>query len=296
MRKKVFFVALLIFVSFLNIVCKNEIETKESSGNFLNFLSTLKLPNELEFCGERVPLENPIVRERSEREFYVNLQQPGQLILYLKRTTRFFPIFDSIFHKYSIPDDFKFLAVAESGLQNVRSPKEALGVWQFIPSTAREYGLIVNDTIDERLNIYKSTESACSYLRRAYDKFGSWFLAAASYNMGIAGLDNNINFQKVKNYFELFLNEETSRYIFRVIILKEILTNWEKYGLAINSQDFYPPYKTKQIFWSEGISNLTEWANKQGTNYFMVKLLNPWILKRSLPKPKNYYVIDIPAE
>lgn len=296
MNRKVFLIALLIFVSLLNILSKNEIETKEFSGNFLNFLSSLKLPDELEFCGERVPLENQIIRERAEREFYVNLQQPGQLILYLKRTTRFFPIFDSIFRKYSIPDDFKYLAVAESGLENVRSPKEALGVWQFIPSTARDYGLIVNDTIDERLNIYKSTESACRYLRRAYDKFGSWILAAASFNMGIASLVDNINFQGVKNYFELFLNQETSRYIFRVIILKEILINWDKYGFALNSYDFYPPYKTKQVKCSEGIPNLAEWANKQGTNYYMVKLLNPWILKRSLPKPKDYYVIDIPAE
>ncbi|MGQ9818964.1 MAG: lytic transglycosylase domain-containing protein [Candidatus Kapaibacteriales bacterium] len=296
MSKKVLLIALVIFLSFWNVVCRKEIETKELSSNFINFLSSHKLPDELEFCGERVPLDNFVIRERAEREFYVNLQQPGQLILYLKRTTRFFPIFDSVFRKYSIPDDFKYLAISESGLQNIRSPKDALGVWQFIPSTAKEYGLIVNDTIDERLNIYKSTEAACRYLRRAYEKFGSWVLAAASYNMGVAGLEDNINFQEVKNYFELYLNEETSRYIFRIVILKEILTNWEKYGFALNPLDFYPPIKTKQIIWSEGIPNLVDWAKKQNTNYFMVKFLNPWILRRSLPKPNSFYVIDIPVE
>lgn len=287
---------IITIVLICNLISDEKNEKHSGSQSFIAYLSSLRLPDKLEFCGETVPLENPIIRERAEREFYINLQQPGLLILYLKRTTRFFPIFDSIFRRYSIPEDMKYLALAESGLQNVRSPKEALGIWQFIPSTAREYGLIVNDSIDERLNIYKSTDAACRYLRKAYEKFGSWSLAASAYNMGFANLSDNISFQGVNNYFELFLNEETSRYIFRIVILKEILQNWRKYGFELNYDDFYPPFEVKQVVWKHSIPDLSVWSRSQGTNYFMVKLLNPWILKRSLPKPKDYYIIDIPLD
>lgn len=288
----------LIFVLVLiwNLSSSERSDKDAENVSFISYLSYLKLPDELEFCGERVPLENPIVRERAEREFYINLQQPGQLILYLKRTTRFFPIFDSIFQRYAIPDDIKYLAVAESGLQNSRSPKQALGIWQFIPTTAREYGMIVNDSLDERLNIYKSTESACRYLVKAYQKFGSWSLASAAYNMGFTNLSANLAFQGVDNYYDLFLNEETSRYIFRIVILKEILKNWRKYGFKLNPEDFYLPFKTRKIVWDKAIPDLALWAKQQNTNYFMVKLLNPWILKQSLPKPKDFYVIDIPQD
>lgn len=263
---------------------------------FYHYLSKLKLPERLEFCGEQIPMENPIIRERAEREFYINLQSPGQIILYLKRAGRFFPIFDSIFKKYNIPDDIKYLAVAESGLQNVMSPKSAYGVWQFIPSTAKEWGLQVDDFVDERLNIYKATDAACRYLKRAYEVFGSWTLAAAAYNMGFSNLSSNIDFQNTRNFFELFLNEETSRYIFRIAIIKEILSNHKRYGFDIHKSEFYQPFKVKQVVVKDEIPNLAEWARTQGTSYLWVKTLNPWILKRSLPKPKDVYVIDIPVD
>jgi len=264
--------------------------------NYLHYLSKLKLPERLDFCGEPIPLDQPIMRERAEREFYTNLQSPGQLILYLKRSSRYFPIFDSIFKKYNIPDDIKYLAVAESGLQIAMSPKSAYGIWQFIPSTAKDWGLTVDDNVDERLDIYKSTDAACRYLKKAYEIYGSWTLAACAFNMGFSNLTSSIDFQNTRNFYELFLNEETSRYIFRIAVLKELLSNHKKYGIYLSKEDFYYPFQTKRIIWNAEIPDLAQWAKSQGTSYFWVKILNPWILKRSLPKPKDNYVIEIPAK
>ncbi len=289
-------ILVLMFSSEWNISSGDEYEKLSSEYHFYQQFSKIKLPEKLDFCGEQIPLNNQVMKERAERELYINLQSPGQIILYLKRSSRYFPIFDSIFKKYNIPDDIKFLAVAESGLQIAMSPKSANGIWQFIPSTAKEYGLIVDDYIDERLNIYKSTDAACRYLKKAYEVFGSWTLAAAAYNMGFSNLSSNIDFQKTSNFFELFLNEETSRYIYRIAIIKEILLNHKKYGFHLSKEDFYYPLPTKQIVWNYEIPDLALWAKMQGTTYFWVKTLNPWILKRSLPKPKESYIIDIPAK
>lgn len=285
-------IIVILFSDWGKLVGKSEDSVDYSSVTYN--ISKVKLPERLDFCGEPIPLNNPVMRERAEREFYINLQNPGQIILYLKRSGRFFPIFDSIFKKYNIPEDIKYLAIAESGLQIAMSPKSAYGIWQFIPSTAREYGLQVDDFVDERLNIYKATDAACRYLKRAYEVFGSWTLAAAAYNMGFSNLSDNIDFQGSRNFYELFLNEETSRYIFRIAIIKEILLNHKKYGFEIPKTEFYQPYKVKQIVWDSEIPNLANWAKLQGTTYFWVKTLNPWILKRSLPKPKTYYIIEIP--
>lgn len=285
----------IFLLSDWDILSSKDNTSREDLSPFLNF-SQFKLPRQLAFCGESVELGNPIMLERAEREFFINLQTPGQIILYLKRSGRYFPIFDSIFRKYNIPEDIKYLAVAESGLQNVMSPKQAYGIWQFIPNTAKEYGLQVDEYVDERLNIYKSTEAACKYLQKAYEVFGSWTLSACAYNMGFSNLSSNIDFQNTRNFYELFLNEETSRYIFRIVILKEILTNHRKYGFDVSSNEIYKPYKIKQIVWNEEIPNLAAWAKAQGTSYLWVKVLNPWILKRSLPKPKTPYVIDIPMD
>ncbi len=262
--------------------------------NFSTYISRTKLPAKLDFCGEPIPLDNQIVRERVEREFYYNLQNPGLIVLYLKRAGRLFPLFDSVFAMYGIPDDIKYLAVAESGLQIAKSPKEAFGIWQFIPSTAKEYGLQVDDYVDERLNLRKSTESACKYLKKAYQIYKSWSLAAAAYNMGFTNLTDNINFQGAENFFDLFLNEETSRYIFRIVVLKELMQNHKKYGFVMEQSDYYKPFQTTKIVIKDKIPDLAIWAKEQKTTYFLVKFLNPWILKRSLPTPKESYVIEIP--
>jgi hypothetical protein len=249
----------------------------------------------LTFCGEKVPLDIPEVRERAEREFYLNLQTPGQLILYIKRAGRFFPLFEQMFKEEHVPDDLKYLAVAESALFMARSPKDAIGVWQFMEPTARSMGLRVDEFIDERRHVGKSTKAAIQYLKSGYSASKSWSLAAAGYNMGHGSVKENIDFQKGETFYDLFLNEETSRYILRIAIIKELMEHAKKYGLNISEEDIYKPSKVKTVKVDRPIVDLAEWAINNGTSYKDVKLLNPWILKRALPAPKGTpYYIDVP--
>ncbi len=295
-----------LFIIFITFGCtdssqlqsqQKQITTTQESGNFLSYLSKLRLPDNLSFCGERVPLEIPEVRERAEREFYLNLQSPGQIILYAKRAGRYFPLFEKILKSEGAPDDLKYLALAESALFMARSAKDAVGLWQFIPATGKHLGLQIDEYVDERRNPEKSTYAAIKYLKNGYKTANSWTLAAAGYNMGHENLQENLGFQGKNNYYDLFLNEETSRYILRIVIVKEILSNPTKYGLFLDPSDTYQQEKTQTIVWREDIPSLSEWALVQGTTYKDVKLLNPWILKRSLPKPKSgSYSIQIPKK
>jgi len=256
-------------------------------------ISRWKLPSTLTFCGESVPLDIPEVRERAEREFYINLQTPGQIILYLKRSARYFPTFDRILREAAAPNDLKYLCVAESALFMARSPKDAVGLWQFIPSTGRAYGLMINDEIDERRNTTKSTKAAIAYLRAGFDSNGSWTNAAAGYNMGHENLRGNTTFQQKNSYFDLFLNEETSRYILRIAIVKHIMEHAHDYGIIIPESERYAQPRTRVIRETSAISNLAQWALAGGTTYKDVKLLNPWILGRGLPAPPNGKVWEI---
>ncbi len=286
-----------LLIIFLLISCK---ETKEvacqqqtSESEYIHFLSTIKLPTQLDFCGEMIPLDIPEVRERAEREFYILLQQPGQIILYLKRSGKYFSMFERILKEENVPDDLKYLSVAESALYMARSPKNAVGLWQFIPETGRSMGLIIDDLVDERCHPEKSTKAAIKYLKDGYSKFKSWTLASAGYNMGHVGVSENLKFQDVKDFFDLFLNEETSRYILRIVIIKEIMKNPAKYGFHLKQEEFYNTDKYKTISYSSSIENLSDWAKQNGTTYKDVKLLNPWILKRLLPSPpksKNWEI------
>ncbi len=290
----------LLIVFFL-ISCK---ETKEvacqqtSESEYIHFLSTIKLPSQLDFCGEIIPLGIPEVRERAEREFFVLLQQPGQIILYLKRSARYFEMFERIFKDENVPDDLKYLSVAESALYMARSPKNAVGLWQFIPETGRAMGLIIDDYVDERCHPEKSTRAAVKYLKNGYSKFKSWTLAAAGYNMGHSGVTENLKFQDVKDFFDLFLNEETSRYILRIVIIKEIMKNPAKYGFHLKKEELYYSGKYITINFKNSIENLSDWAKQNGTTYKDVKLLNPWILKRLLPSPpqNKQWEIAVPAK
>jgi len=288
--KKILLFLFLIFVS-----CKEtrELPGQESGQSFNQFLSTVKLPEKLEFCGERIPLEIEEVRERAEREFYLNLQSPGQIILYLKRAGRFFPMFEKIFAEEGVPDDLKYLSVAESALYMSRSPKDAVGLWQFIPSTGKAMGLQIDEYVDERRHPEKSTKAAIKYLKSGYKNTKSWLLAAAGYNMGHENISDNLSFQGTDNFFDLFLNEETSRYILRIVIIKEIMKNAQKYGFNLKPTDLYKPIKFKIIKESNFIANLHEWAKDNNTTYKDIKLLNPWILQRRLPSPPKGKVWEI---
>lgn len=259
-------------------------------------ISALKLPDRLDFCGEQIPLDDPEVRKRMDREFLLNLQWDGQVMLYLKRSGEFFPIFEKILREEGAPDDLKYLSVAESALFQAQSGKGAVGLWQFIPETGRRYGLRIDDFVDERRHPEKSTKAAVRYLKDNKARFGSWALAAAAYNMGEGATEDDLSFQRGETYFDLYMNEETSRYLFRIAAVKEIMGNPKRYGYHLDAADYYklPPMKDVRV--DSEIPNLAQWAASQGTTYKHVKMLNPWILKRTLPKPPsgNPYVIAVP--
>ncbi|OGX55832.1 MAG: hypothetical protein A2447_03965 [Omnitrophica WOR_2 bacterium RIFOXYC2_FULL_38_12] len=291
---RIFLVILMLFF----ISCSkgsNSQETKTLSSPS-NYLLQYTLPDKLFFCGERVPLEIEEVRERAEREFYLNLQSPGQIIIYLKRAGRFFPMFEKKLMENNVPDDLKFLSVAESALYMPRSSKDAVGLWQFIPKTGKNMGLQIDEYVDERRHPEKSTQAAIEYLIMGYKSSKSWMLAAAGYNMGHENLSDNLKFQNSDNFFDLFLNEETSRYILRIVIVKEIMQNPQKYGFELGPNQQYKPFKYKIVSESGAITNLNDWAKKHKTTYKEVKLLNPWILQRSLPAPPKgkFWEIAIP--
>lgn len=252
------------------------------------------VPDSLSFCGERVPLEDFDVRERIEREFLVNTYWHSATLLYLKRANRWFPVIEKILEENGIPDDFKYLAVAESGLINVVSPAGAVGLWQLMEATAKKYGLEINNEVDERYNVEKSTLAACKYLKEAKAKLGSWTLAGASYNLGVTGIENQIQKQQTKNYYNLYLNEETYRFIARIIALKEIFKNPKNYGFYVTDDELYPELEYDEINVNYSIKDLVTFAKSQGINYKLLKLFNPWLRNSSLQnKSKKTYIIKI---
>jgi len=270
----------------------NEIQAEQTkpieqnnSNVFIN-ISQIPFPKELDFCGERVPLENPEVRERAEREFYLLLQQQGQLALYLKRAGRFFPIYERIIKEMNLPDDLKYLSVAESALFQSRSSANAFGLWQFMEATARNHGLRIDKFVDERAHVEKSTLAALTYLAGGYRTFGSWALTAAAYNMGRTGVRNAMNRQNVDNYYDLFLNQETSRFVFRIVIIKELMKNAKKYGIDFSEDELYSFGKTRTVTVNGAIPNLVDWAASHNNLLKDVRLLNPWILTNELPNGK----------
>lgn len=259
-------------------------------------ISTWRLPDSLSFCGELVPLHVPEVRERAEREFYVNIQSPGQIILYLKRSGRFFPTFQRIIGELKAPQDLRFVSVAESALFMARSTKDAVGLWQFMPATARSMGLIVTEDVDERRHVEKSTRAGIKYLRSGYDSNGSWTSAAAGYNMGHTSFANSRDYQSATTFYDCYLNEETSRYILRIAVIKYIMEHAHEFGIVVPASERYSPDATRTIRVNTQISNIADWAAQQGTTYKFVKLLNPWILGRKLPAPpQGHWEIEIPA-
>lgn len=259
--------------------------------------TAMYFPAEIDFAGEKTPLQISDVRERLDRELLINANLDATTALIIKRANRFFPIIEPILQRNNIPDDFKYLAVIESGLMNATSSAGAKGVWQFMPDTAKERGMEVNDIVDERYHLEKSTEAACKYLQAAKDKFGSWTLAAASYNGGMTGVSKKIEEQQVANYYDLALTEETSRYVFRILALKEIMKNPDKYGFSIFSSDLYSKLPTKKIEVDSSIADLASFAKTQGINYKILKIHNPWLRdKKLINNSKKKYEIEIPLE
>jgi hypothetical protein len=256
-----------------------------------------QIPDQLEFAGEKVPLSNFDTRESLDKEMLVNGYWHSRTLMVLKKSNRYFEIIEPILKKYGVPDDFKYLAMAESGFENVVSPAKAVGVWQILESTAKEYGLEVNSVVDERYDLAKSTEVACKYLLESYKEFGSWTIAAATYNAGRGGLENQISKQKTSNYYDLLLNEETARYVFRLIAHKLITENPSEYGFHIEEKDYYPVIETHEIEVKGEIEDIADFAVANATNYKIIKQFNPWLRQNYLPdQPSKVYHLTIPNE
>ena len=250
------------------------------------------MPDDLTLFGEPVPLQNFGVREALDRELVVNTYRHSSTILYLKRASRWFPLIEPILEEEGVPADFKYLAVIESGLSQVVSPSGASGFWQFMKRTAPEYGLEVSSTVDERYHVEKATRAACAYLKDAHAKFGSWVLAAASYNMGRAGVAKSLASQHVTTYWDLHLNSETARYVYRLLALREVMNRPDGYGFHLGKSDVYAPLESRIVEVSQSIPSLTEFALNEGTTLRELKAINPWMRSSSLsvPSGKTYQV------
>ncbi len=265
------------------------------SVNFLKVAPPI-FPKEANFAGEKVPLEIPDVRERLDRELLINAYYQGSNLYNMKLAARWLPVIEPILQKNGIPDDFKYLCLAESGYQQVVSKSNAVGFWQFLAETGKRFGLEINDEVDERYQVEKATEAACRYFIAADSQFGSWTLVAASYNCGTAGLAKFMNAQQQKNYYDLYLPDETMRYVFRILALKEIYTHPKRYGFLLASSDLYPTFAYKTVDVSDPIEDLAQFAIDQGTTYKMLKVYNPWLRAKQLKNLKHKtYSIKIPT-
>ena len=255
------------------------------------------IPDEIIFCGERVPLENFDVYEALDYELVVNMYRHSATITYLKKAKRYFPEIEKVLKENNIPDDLKYLCVAESGLSNVVSPAGATGFWQFMKTAGNEYGLRIDTNVDERYNHHKSVVAACKYFKDAYKKFKSWTLVAASYNMGMGGVSKSIENQKVDNYWDLLLNSETARYVYRIIALKLVMENPSTYGFNLDEKDLYDEIETYTIKVDSTISDLTQFAIDNGTNLKMLKHFNPWLRTNTLPnQSRKEFEIELPKK
>jgi len=285
---------LIITVLFYNGINKSETDPITSTHKTYN-IKALKFPENLNLAGERVPLETNDVRERMDRELLVNTYWQSNGLLLIKRANKYFPILEPLLKKYGLPDDFKYLALAESAFIDETSSAGAAGIWHFMKSTGKEYGLEINSNVDERYNIEKSTKVAAEYLIKSKKRFNSWTLAAASYNAGNYGISKRLKTQQVDNYYDAKLPDETERYVFRIIALKEVISNPIKYGFSFDQEDLYTMPKTKTITVDTTIVNIASFAKTLGISYKELKIHNAWLRENKLNnKSRKVYEIKIP--
>ena len=255
----------------------------------------LDIAENYSFAGETVTLDEHDLRERMDKELLVNTYWQSNTMLMIKRSNKYFPTIERILKEEGVPDDFKYLAVIESGLENVNSPAGAKGFWQIMKTTGREMGLEVNSNVDERYHIENATRVACTYLKKAKKKLGSWTLAAASYNRGISGINRLLEKQQAETYYDLLLNSETRRYVFRILAMKEILSKPAHYGFVFEAQDLYTEIPVYTVEVDTAISNIARFAKTMGVNYKQMKIHNPWLLQNHLNnKSRKLYHIKLP--
>ncbi|MBO3098861.1 lytic transglycosylase domain-containing protein [Gelidibacter pelagius] len=285
-----------LFIFAVQSPVGKDIKPEQKIENGYNIYA-LKIPEDLNFADEPLPLSIPDVYERMDRELLVNTYWQSNALLMFKRAQKYFPVIEPILEKHGIPDDFKYLAVIESGLTNAVSPAGARGIWQIMPATGRENGLEVNDNVDERYHLEKSTEVACKYLLQSKRNLGSWTLAAAAYNAGNAGISRRLKEQGVNDYYDLLLGEETGRYMFRIVALKEIMTNPKTYGFNFEDNDLYANIPTFNVVIDKEVPDFTAFAQEYGINYKILKIHNPWLRETRLNnKSRKEYVIEIPEK
>jgi len=252
------------------------------------------MPDNPNLAGEAIP-NNFDAMERLDRELMVNSYRHSATLQYLKLANRYFPIIEPILAEQGVPDDFKYLAVAESGLRNASSPAGAKGVWQFMPATAKERGLIVNSEVDQRYHVEKATRAACKYLKKSKQDYGTWMNAAACYNMGRTNMRKLMNAQRETQYYDIEMNEETARYVSRIVALKAIIENPEKYGFQLEPHDLYPLHNYRTVEVKGAVANWGDFAHKHGTTYRMLKTLNPWLRSSQLTNSaKRTYEVKVP--
>jgi membrane-bound lytic murein transglycosylase D len=254
----------------------------------------LVVEGKLDFAGEEVPLNDTEVKERLDREMQVNAYWQSNTILNMKYANRYFGEVEKTLAEQGVPSDFKYMILVESAFRDFSSPADAIGYWHILKETGKLYGLEMNGEVDERYNLEKSTIAACKYLKQAKAKLGSWTLAAASYNMGMEGVANRLKDQKVQTYYQLFLNQETSRYVFRMLAMKVIFSNPAKAGYHLKEEDLYQPYKYKVVEVDTPIANIADFAAQYGITYKHIKMLNPWLRDAQLTnKERKKYLIKI---
>ena len=291
----------IVSILFYNAVSPDKVDVindNDQTNTHENYkIKALELPKYINLAEERVPLEIPDVKERMDRELLVNTYWQSNGLLLMKRANKYFPIIEPLLKKYGLPDDFKFLALAESGFTDETSTAGAAGMWHFMKKTGREFGLEINNNVDERYHIEKSTKVAAEYLIKSRERFGSWTLAAAAYNAGNYGVAKRLETQQVSNYYDALLPDETERYVFRILALKEIINNPKKYGFLLEEKDLYTLPKTYTVKVDTAISNITSFAKGYGLTYKEFKIHNPWLRENKLNnKSRKLYEIKIPIK
>ena len=289
---------IIIFLFIFSSVKDKQSDEKYKEAFIRHYkIFTPSIPDKIDFCGEQAPIDLFYIRESLDREIIVNTYFHSSTLLLFKRAYRWFPVIEPILKEYDIPDDFKYLALIESNLTNVVSPSGAAGFWQFLSGTGKSYDLEINNFIDERYNLEKSTVAACKYLNESYELYQNWTLAAAAFNAGKDRITKAIEAQKVNNYYDLYLNPETSRYIFRILALKEIHNRPTSYGFYLREKDLYPEIPYYEIVVDTPITDLVDFALKMDISYKLLKEFNPWLRSNYLPNPfRKNYTLNIPKK
>ena len=294
-----FFVPLSVMVNVvlvLMILTSTTPDDKDKSTKSEVRYESVYMPNKITFAGEPMPLHLYYVKEALERELLSNAYFHSQTIRFIKQAPRFFPVIEPILKAHGIPDDFKYLALAESNFDpRAVSPARAVGLWQLLEGTAKDYGLEIDDEVDERYHIEKATAVACEYIKDAHEKFGNWTMVAAAYNRGMNGVQREIDRQQEEDYYDLLITTETARYVYRIVALKLILENPEKYHFYISDEEKYEVIPTKEVEITASVDNFADYAEKQGLSYKLFKDFNPWLRENKLTySGKRKYWVKIP--